>query len=63
MGTLSDWALIIGCDSVLDVDGQAYGKPMDAAQARERWLRMRGSKATLLTGHHVIRTETPSINY
>ena len=58
IGTLSDWALIIGCDSVLDVDGQAYGKPMDAAQARERWLRMRGSKANLLTGHHVIRTDT-----
>lgn len=58
IGTLTDWALIIGCDSVLDVDGQAYGKPLDAAQARDRWRRLRRSRATLLTGHHVIRTDT-----
>lgn len=58
VGTLTDWALIIGCDSVLDVDGQVHGKPLDAAQARDRWHRMRGSQATLLTGHHVIRTDT-----
>lgn len=29
--------LIIGADSVLDLDGIAYGKPVDADDARRRW--------------------------
>src|SRR5690348_12129228 len=30
-------ALVVGCDSVLDLDGQALGKPRDAAEATARW--------------------------
>lgn len=47
-------AYVIGCDSVLDLDGQPYGKPADAAQAVERWRLMSGRDGVLLTGHHLI---------
>ncbi|WP_283138220.1 Maf family protein [Rhizohabitans arisaemae] len=52
-GTLSR-GLVIGCDSVLDLDGQTYGKPATPQEARERWISMRGRTGTLLTGHCVI---------
>jgi septum formation protein len=44
-------ALVLGCDSVLELDGEAHGKPVDAPEARERWRRMRGRSGTLHTGH------------
>ncbi|CAO0836181.1 dTTP/UTP pyrophosphatase [Streptomyces microflavus] len=46
-------ALVIGCDSVLDLDGQALGKPADAEEATARWKAMRGRAGTLQTGHCV----------
>ncbi len=46
-------ALVIGCDSLLDLDGEALGKPGTADVARARWERMRGRTGTLLTGHCV----------
>ena len=49
-------ALVIGCDSVLELDGQALGKPADAAEALERWQQMRGRSGVLHTGHCVIDT-------
>ena len=51
-------ALVVGCDSVLDLDGTAYGKPADAAEARARWQGMRGRSGVLRTGHCVIDTRT-----
>ena len=50
--------LVIGCDSVFDIDGDIHGKPASAQQARERWDRMRGRDGVLYTGHHVIDTST-----
>ena len=47
-------ALVLGCDSVLELDGEIHGKPGDAARATERWLRMRGRSGTLHTGHWVV---------
>jgi nucleoside triphosphate pyrophosphatase len=44
-------ALVLGCDSVLELDGEAHGKPRDAAEATDRWRRMRGRAGTLHTGH------------
>jgi septum formation protein len=44
-------ALVLGCDSVLDLDGTAYGKPADAAEAMRRWRAMRGRTGVLRTGH------------
>jgi septum formation protein len=46
--------VVVGCDSVLELDGEAYGKPADAAEAVERWRRMRGRTGVLHTGHTVI---------
>jgi septum formation protein len=46
--------LVIGCDSMLELDGEALGKPHDAADATARWRRMRGREAVLHTGHHVL---------
>ncbi len=44
-------ALVLGCDSVLELDGAALGKPDDADEARARWRSMRGRSGTLHTGH------------
>ncbi|MEU6081387.1 nucleoside triphosphate pyrophosphatase [Streptomyces sp. NPDC047108] len=51
-------ALVVGCDSVLELDGQAYGKPSDAEDATARWKSMRGRSGILRTGHCVIDTAT-----
>ncbi|MGP4004810.1 Maf family protein [Streptomyces sp. 8N706] len=49
-------ALVVGCDSVLELDGQALGKPADAEDATARWKSMRGRSGVLRTGHCVIDT-------
>jgi septum formation protein len=49
-----DDGLVIGCDSMLDLDGRAYGKPATAAEAADRWHAMSGKTGTLYTGHCVI---------
>ncbi|MFI5926839.1 Maf family protein [Micromonospora sp. NPDC051543] len=46
--------LVIGCDSVLEFDGEILGKPTDAADATRRWLRMRGRSGVLHSGHCLI---------
>ncbi len=49
-------ALVIGCDSVLDLDGKALGKPADPEDAIGRWKAMRGREGVLVTGHCLIDT-------
>lgn len=49
-------ALVIGCDSVLELDKQALGKPADAEEATARWKAMRGRAGILQTGHCVYDT-------
>lgn len=49
-------ALVIGCDSVFELDGVPYGKPWEPAVARERWRLMRGRSGVLHTGHWLIST-------
>ncbi|MFK0097216.1 Maf family protein [Streptomyces sp. NPDC091040] len=51
-------ALVIGCDSVLELDGQALGKPADAEEATARWKSMRGRAGVLRTGHSLTDTTT-----
>ncbi len=46
--------LVLGCDSVLELDGRAFGKPGDAEDATRRWRVMRGRWAQLHTGHAVV---------
>ncbi|GAA0365283.1 Maf family protein [Microbispora corallina] len=52
-GTLSD-GVVIGCDSMLELDGVAYGKPSSPEEAVRRWRSMRGRSGRLLTGHCVV---------
>lgn len=51
-------AYVVGCDSVLEIDGAIHGKPADATEAIARWRRMRGSTGVLHTGHCLIDTAT-----
>jgi septum formation protein len=53
-----DGAVVIGCDSLLDVDGEVHGKPTSVGHARLRLHRLRGRSAVLRTGHCVIDTRT-----
>ncbi len=48
--------LIIGCDSLLELDGRGYGKPASEQAAADRWRRMSGRSGVLHTGHQVIVT-------
>jgi septum formation protein len=47
-------ALVLGCDSMLDLDGKAFGKPASARHAVDMWRRLSGRQATLYTGHCLI---------
>ena len=47
-------ALILGCDSVLAIAGQIYGKPESPEDAIARWKMMRGQRGTLYTGHALL---------
>lgn len=49
-------ALVIGADSVLELDGVTYGKPGTPHEAVRRWRMMRGRAGVLHTGHSVIET-------
>jgi septum formation protein len=46
--------LILGCDSVLVVEGEIYGKPESEAEAIARWTTMRGKLGILYTGHYLL---------
>jgi septum formation protein len=47
-------ALVLGCDSLLDLDGVAFGKPESADHALSMWQALTGREATLFTGHCLI---------
>jgi nucleoside triphosphate pyrophosphatase len=49
-------ALVIGCDSLLEFEGRAQGKPGTAAEAAGLWRRLRRRAGNLHTGHCVIDT-------
>ena len=53
-GPATGTTIVIGCDSVLELDGIAYGRPRSAEAARAGWRRMRGTTGILHTGHRVI---------
>jgi septum formation protein len=48
-------ALVLGCDSLLDLDGDAIGKPATQQDAIAVWKRLAGTQGTLYTGHCLIR--------
>ncbi len=51
-------ALVLGCDSMLELDGEVVGKPADADEARARWRAMRGRAGVLHTGHWLVDVRT-----
>ncbi|MFZ3452990.1 nucleoside triphosphate pyrophosphatase [Arthrobacter sp. 7Tela_A1] len=50
----ADGALVLGCDSVFEFDGEAHGKPWEPEVARERIRRMSGNVGVLHTGHWLV---------
>jgi septum formation protein len=49
-----DGALVLGCDSVLDIDGEVRGRPSSPAEAAAWWRGYRGRTGTLVTGHALV---------
>ncbi|MDN5669660.1 MAG: Maf family nucleotide pyrophosphatase [Renibacterium salmoninarum] len=47
-------ALVLGCDSVFEFDGVAYGKPHLAAVAKQRITELSGRSGVLHTGHWLV---------
>ena len=54
VAALHPQALVLGCDSMLDLTGTAVGKPASAPEAISLWHRLAGRHATLFTGHRLI---------
>lgn len=54
--TIDADAYVLGCDSVLEFDGEALGKPDTAESATTRWKAMRGHSGVLHSGHCLIDT-------
>ena len=51
-------SLVLSCDSMLDLDGSAYGKPASPEEATDMWRRLSGQQGVLHTGHCLIDTRT-----
>jgi septum formation protein len=54
-GAVAADCVVIGCDSMLYIDGQLCGKPESVADARRQWQSMAGRAGQLYTGHCLIR--------
>lgn len=52
-------SLVLGCDSVLELDGEIHGKPAGAVEAASRWQQMRGRSGVLHTGHWLVDDRDP----
>jgi septum formation protein len=53
--------LVLGCDTLLSIDGRALGKPATGEEARAYWHLFAGRTATLLTGHALLHVERAKI--
>jgi septum formation protein len=56
-----DDLLVLGCDSLLDLDGTVYGKPGTATEATKRWELMAGRAGILRTGHALLSVQAGSV--
>ncbi len=45
---------ILGCDSIFEFRGKAFGKPLDKDEAFSRWKKMSGQFGFLHTGHTLL---------
>ena len=53
---------ILGCDSIFEFKGEAYGKPSSKKEAFNRWKKMSGKFGFLHTGHTLIIGNFDSIS-
>lgn len=51
--------VVLGCDSMLELDGQSIGKPLTAERATQRWRSLRGRSAVLHSGHWLVDDRDP----
>ncbi|WP_394215719.1 Maf family protein [Brachybacterium vulturis] len=51
--------VVLGCDSMLELDGEVIGKPLTAERAVERWRAMRGRAGILHSGHWLVDDRDP----
>jgi septum formation protein len=54
-GAVAADCVVIGCDSMLYLDGRLVGKPASADAARRQWESMAGKAGQLYTGHCLLR--------
>ena len=54
VASLRPRALVLGCDSLLDLDGVSFGKPASAGEVAGVWRLLSGRAGTLCTGHCLI---------
>jgi len=59
--TVAADCVVIGCDSMLYIDGRLCGKPQSVADARRLWQSIAGRAGQLYTGHCVIRLRNREI--
>jgi septum formation protein len=60
-GDVATDCVVLGCDSMLEVDGQLCGKPPSAAAAVSQWQLMAGRAGRLHTGHCLLRLRDAAI--
>lgn len=53
MGEVDEPTVLVACDSLVEMDSQAYGKPGSVERTIACWQALRGRSATLHTGHQV----------
>lgn len=53
-----DAQLVLGCDSMFELDGELFGKPSSVEHARERLRHMSGRTGILHTGHWLASPQT-----
>ena len=56
-------SLILGCDSMLEINGRMVGKPHTAEVAKERIAEMRNTDAVLWTGHALLSVDAEGNAY
>ena len=55
--------VVIGCDSMLLLDGRLCGKPGTAERAAAQWALMAGRSGDLLTGHSLVRLHGGAVTH
>lgn len=62
-GLLAADCVVLGCDSMLDVDGRLCGKPQSAEAAVDQWRLIGGRSGRLHTGHSLLRLRDGAVTH